>query len=119
MSASRETTPAGETTRDRPTLPPKVTARPACAVVAPNPDAKAPGKPSKSKIIKESQSNIKNTETALKWLADHEYVIQGEDMSVSSLTMALLYLANGRLSTPSQLVNGIRAVALCLDCYVP
>ena len=33
--------------------------------------------------------------------------------------MALLYLANGRVNTVSQLINGIRAVAICLDSATP
>jgi translation initiation factor 2B subunit (eIF-2B alpha/beta/delta family) len=33
--------------------------------------------------------------------------------------MALLYLANRRVNTVSQLINGIRAVAICLDSATP
>src|SRR5271155_2477705 len=78
-------------------------------------DTRTTGKPSKIDIIKDSQSNIKSFDTAKKWLVDHEYVIHGEELSIPALVMALLYLANGRLSTTSQLVNGIRAAAICLD----
>jgi len=116
MSVSRETTPAADTAKDRPTgAPSKATARPTRATVAPITDLRQANKPSKADIIKESQSHIKTTETAKKWLADHDYIIVGEDLSISALTMALFYLANGRVCTSSQLVNGIRAIALCLD----
>src|SRR5271168_1044072 len=63
---------------------------------------------SKAEIIKSSQSSIKNTEEAKKWLYEHEYIIQGEDLSTPTLSMALLYLSNGRVNTVTQLVNGIR-----------
>src|SRR5271168_2941171 len=63
---------------------------------------------SKAEIIKSSQSNIKSTDTAKKWLYEHEYIIQGEELSIPTLSMALLYLSNGRVNTVTQLVNGIR-----------
>ena len=118
MSSSRETTPAADTAKDRPAMAPSkaTTSRLTRAAVAPSTsDLRQTNKPSKADIIKESQSHIKNTEAAKKWLADHDYIITSEDLSISALTMALFYLANGRVNTPSQLVNGIRAVALCLD----
>jgi hypothetical protein len=54
---------------------------------------------SKAEIIKNSQSSIKSADSAKKWLYDHEYIIQGEELSTPTLTMALLYLANGRVNT--------------------
>ena len=116
MSDSRESTPAAEAAKDRSTVAPsKTAARPTRAAAAATTDSRQTQKPSKADIIKDSQSHIKNTETAKKWLGDHDYIIIGEDLSITALTMALFYLANGRVSTPSQLVNGIRAIALCLD----
>ena len=116
MSASQETTPVADSAIDRPTQgPSKVVLRASRATVTPNSDARPSNKPTKADIIKNSQSNIKSSEAAKKWLTDHDYIIPGEDLSTSALTMALFYIANGRINTPSQLVNGIRAVALCLD----
>src|ERR1700678_3778178 len=73
----------------------------------------------KAEIIKSSQSSIKSTEEAKKWLYEHEYIIQGEELSTPTLSMALLYLATGRVNTISQLINGICAVAICLDSATP
>ena len=116
MSTSRETTPNSDTIKDRP-LPASSRGilRPTRATATPSTDARTTSKPSKMDIIRDSQSSIKSFDTAKKWLIDHEYVIHGEELSVPALVMALLYLANGRLNTTSQLVNGIRAAAICLD----
>src|ERR1700678_2546107 len=83
------------------------------------PEISATTRLSKAEIIKSSQSNIKSTDEAKKWLYEHEYIIQGEELSTPTLSMALLYLANGRVNTISQLINGIRAVAICLDSTTP
>src|SRR5271155_5052426 len=116
MSTSRETTPNSDTIKDRP-LPASSRGilRPTRTTATPSTDARTTSKPSKMDIIRDSQSSIKSFNTAKKWLIDHEYVIHGEELSVPALVMALLYLANGRLNTTSQLVNGIRAAAICLD----
>jgi hypothetical protein len=66
-------------------------------------------------ILKESRSNINNATTARKWLAKEELLIYGEDTTTSSLAQALMWLASGDNSTFEQLVDGIRAVALCLE----
>ena len=43
-------------------------------------DARSANKPSKTEIIKDSQSNIKSNEAAKKWLTDYNYIIHGEDL---------------------------------------
>ena len=65
--------------------------------------------------LKESRANITNAATAKKWLAKEELLIDGEEITSSSLAQALLWLAAGDKSTIEQLVDGIRAVALCLE----
>src|SRR5271156_6494419 len=108
MSASWESMPAVDTVRDRPTsTQPKLAPRTTRATVAPNNDTRLANKPSKTDIIKDSQLNIKSIEAAKKWLTKHDIIIPGENLTTSTLTMALFYLANGRINTPSQLVNGI------------
>ena len=102
--------------RDRPTATAsqKGSTRPVRTLTG-NPEISTTAKPSKAEIVRNSQSNIKNIDAAKKWLYEHEYIVPGENLSASVLTMALLYLANGRINTATQLMNGIRAVAICLD----
>src|SRR5271155_1751026 len=116
MSTSRETTPNSDIIKDKPPpAPSRGILRPTRATATPSMDARTASKLSKMDIIRDSQSSIKSFDTAKKWLTDHEYVINGEELSAPALVMALLYLANGRLNTTSQLINGIRAAAICLD----
>src|SRR5271155_6109714 len=113
MSTSRETTPNSDIIKDNPPpAPSRGILRPTRATATPSTDARTASKLSKMDIIRDSQSSIKSFDTAKKWLTDHEYVINGEELSVPALVMALLYLANGRLNTTSQLINGIRAAAI-------
>jgi hypothetical protein len=74
---------------------------------------------SNTEIIKNSQSSIRNTESAKKWIYEREYILKGEELSIPSLTTALLSLASGQTNSISQLVNGIRVVAICLDSTLP
>ena len=66
-------------------------------------------------ILKDSRSNIKDATTAKKWLAKEELLIDGEDITPTALAQTLMWLAAGDKSTVDQLVDGIRAVALCLE----
>ena len=106
--------------RDRPTptASQKRSARPVHTLTG-NPEISMTAKSSKAEIIRNSQSNIKNIDVAKKWLYEHEYIVPDENLSVSTLTMALLYLANRCINTAAQLINGIRAVAICLDDIAP
>ena len=111
----RENPSNNDPIRDRTTATSqKRSTRPNCTLAG-TPKMSMMAKPSKAEIIKNSQSNIKSVYTARKWLHKHEYIVPGENLSASVLTMALLYLANGCINTTSQLINGIRAVAICLD----
>lgn len=65
-------------------------------------------------LLQDSRSNIKDHDAAQKWLIEKELIIEGESTTTASLTMALLYLASGKFSI-EQLINGIRAVAICLE----
>ena len=76
MSILREPTPAVDTAKDRSALaPPKMAPRTTRAT-----DARSANKPSKTEIIKDSQSNIKSNQAAKKWLTDYNYIIHGEDL---------------------------------------
>src|SRR5271156_2712785 len=66
-------------------------------------------------ILKDSRLNIVNAASAKKWLTKEELLIKGEDVSTTSLAKALMWLAAGDKCTVEQLVDGIRAVALCLE----
>lgn len=73
----------------------------------------------KRELIKNSQSVIKDTESAEKWLIDSTYIVKGENITTAALSMALLYIANGNISTYTKLIDGIRAVAICLGQLQP
>lgn len=68
----------------------------------------------KKDLITGSQSNIKDREAAEKWLHDATYLIKGEPTTGPALGMALLFIANGNITTYSKLIDGMRAVAICL-----
>ena len=65
--------------------------------------------------LKESRAQLNSVSTAKKWLTKEELLIEGEDITTSSLAQALLWIAAGERNMADQLVDGIRAVALCLD----
>lgn len=65
--------------------------------------------------LKDSRANIVNASSAKKWLTKEELLIDGEDVTPTSLAQALMWLAAGEKCTVDLLVDGIRAVALCLD----
>src|SRR5271156_4908801 len=65
--------------------------------------------------LKDSRANIANSTAAKKWLTKEELLIDGEDVTPASLAQALMWLAAGDKCTVDLLVDGIRAVALCLE----
>src|SRR5271163_1489335 len=65
--------------------------------------------------LKDSRTNIPNVTTAKKWLSKEELLIDGEEMTTSSLAQALMWLAAGDKNTVEQLVDGVRAIAMCLE----
>ena len=65
--------------------------------------------------LKDSRSNINSATTAKKWLVKEELLIDGEEMTPAALAQALMWLAASDKSTIEQLVDGIRAVAVCLE----
>ena len=75
-------------------------------------------KKTKIELISESQSTIKNKETAIKWLAKSTFIIPGELITTATLSMALLYIANGKHDL-CEMINETRAVALCLEDVHP
>ena len=68
---------------------------------------------SRADLIRESQSIIKDQDTAQQWLTKQELVIPGEQITVINLTMALLYISNGKYDQ-KELINGSHTVAICL-----
>ena len=65
--------------------------------------------------LKESRNTLSNSTAARKWLAKEELLIEGEDITPASLAQALLWVAAGEKNTVEQLVDAVRAVALCLE----
>ena len=46
-------------------------------------------------VLKESRTHLNSAATAKKWLAKEELLIEGEDVTTSSLAQALLWIAAG------------------------
>ena len=65
--------------------------------------------------LKESRNTLNNSAAARKWLAKEELLIDGEEITPAALSQALLWVAAGERNTVEQLVDAIRAVALCLE----
>src|SRR5271168_1786023 len=65
--------------------------------------------------LKDSRLNVVNAASAKKWLTKEELLIDGEDITPASLAQALMWLTAGDKCTADLLVDGIMAVALCLD----
>ena len=67
-------------------------------------------------ITSESRKDMKDAQEARDWLEGHNLVIEEEVFTMGSLAFALLQLAEGNAGDSMEtLINGIRAVALCLD----
>ena len=63
--------------------------------------------------LRDSRAGINNASKAKSWLAKEELLVKGESVSPTALSQALMWLATGEKNTVEQLVDGIRAVALC------
>jgi hypothetical protein len=86
------------------------------AVIADLSSAGTRGKKTQA-TLKDSRSNINNEAKAKGWLIKEELLIEGETVSPTALSQALMWLAAGEKNTVEQLVDGIRAVALCLESW--
>src|SRR5271156_1912078 len=62
-----------------------------------------------------ARASINAPPKAKRWLTKEELLVEGEEISPAALSQALMWLAAGDKSTVEQLVDGIRAVALCLE----
>ena len=65
--------------------------------------------------LKDSRASINSEAKAKGWLIKEELLIEGEVVSPTALSQALMWLAAGERNTVELLVDGIRAVALCLE----
>ena len=65
--------------------------------------------------LKDSRAAINSITKAKSWLIKEELLVGGEVASPSALSQALMWLVAGGRNTVEQLVDGIRAVALCLE----
>ena len=66
-------------------------------------------------MVKESQAAVKGPESAKAWITDNELVIKGECITIGTLTTALYHLRSGKFTQPKEMINGIRAIAICLE----
>src|SRR5271167_1255624 len=80
----------------------------------PDPSFLGPKNRKTTSTLKDSRLNVVNAASAKKWLTKEQLLIDGEDVSATSLAQALMWLAAGDKCSVEQLVHGIRAVALCL-----
>ena len=64
--------------------------------------------------LRDSRAGTNNASKAKSWLAKEELLVEGESVSPTALSQALMWLAAGEKNTVEQLVDGIRAVTLCL-----
>ena len=64
-------------------------------------------------VLRDSRAHLNSATSAKKWLTKEELLIDGEGVTTSSLAQALLWTAAGEKNTVEQLVDSIRAVALC------
>jgi len=69
----------------------------------------------KKELISTSSSRIKDATSARRWLEKAALVPAGEVITTAILSAALLYLANGDWTENQDLIDGMRAVALCMD----
>lgn len=69
----------------------------------------------KQDLVRNSQSKVKCRDSARRWLADNNLIIEGETTTIATLSMALLWIADGRLNAIIDWISGMRAVALCMD----
>jgi hypothetical protein len=65
--------------------------------------------------LKDSRAAINSVTKAKGWLVKEELLINGEVTSPTALLQALMWLAAGERNTVEQLVDSIRAVAMCLE----
>lgn len=66
-------------------------------------------------MLKDSRAYLSSQGAAIKWLVKEELLIEGEDITTAALSQALMWTAAGGRNTVDQLVDAIRAVALCLE----
>jgi len=69
----------------------------------------------KDDIVKESQSTIKDPDSAKKWLIENDILIKGEEYTMSMMTAALFQLCSGKFPQPKEMINGMRAIATCME----
>lgn len=72
-------------------------------------------KRAKDDMVKESQAAVKGPESAKAWITDNELVIKGECITIGTLTTALYHLCSGKFMQPKEMINGIQAIAICLE----
>jgi hypothetical protein len=65
--------------------------------------------------LRDSRAGINSATKARNWLIKEELLINGEVAFPMALAHALLWLAAGDKNTVEQMVDGIRAVVLCLE----
>ena len=65
--------------------------------------------------LKDSRAAINSVTKAKSWLVKEELLVRGEVASPTALSQALMWLAARDRNTVEQLVDSIRAVALCLE----
>lgn len=88
------------------------------ALMLEDPTLKIPAKltgTAKAKLVAESRSQLKDADKAMEWLNTKGLTPEGEELTISMLPVALFWLASGKITGYQDLIDGTRAVGLCLE----
>ncbi|KJA13876.1 hypothetical protein HYPSUDRAFT_209187 [Hypholoma sublateritium FD-334 SS-4] len=66
-------------------------------------------------IIKQSQSTIKCKNSATAWMIDNNFIADGEAITATTISSALLLMASSKNMNTNSWINGTRAAAICIE----
>jgi hypothetical protein len=69
----------------------------------------------KEELIKTAPAKFKVTEDGIKWMLTYQWVDDAKRIDARTLCTTLLSLAQTHSRAPKELVEGVQAVALCLE----
>jgi len=69
----------------------------------------------KDELLRDSQTTIKDPDTARKWLTDNELTLKGESLNMTALAAALYQLCSSKFTLPKDMISGMRAIAISME----
>lgn len=69
----------------------------------------------KKKALEESRASVMTPENAAMWFVDKGYIPAGETITISSIQVALFWMAGGDITSWTEMITGIRAASICLE----